>query len=270
MAEEIGTPTVTTLTEEEIAILVSLDPEFWGTHFACYKGMDGQIRRGFSAELGNDPLNILQKRVIEHYRKCQALGKPCLIMILKPRQRGASTIAEMVCYHHMRKHKNLNGSLMGDIAATSDKVFEMFRRYAEGDEYPWEDGLGSLKPKDEENNQADSITLPNGSKWWKETAGSKNAGRGGTLQVYHGDEVAYFTMDTGKDPLNAVLNSFNMDLPVALGFLTSTANGMSGDFYTMWMDDTNDWCKIFAAWFEFPECSKEFDNETERQRFIRT
>lgn len=236
MPEDDGAPTET-LTQEQIALLVTLDPQWWAANYAKFKGLDGQLRTGFNGQGDNPKLNILQVRVLEHYRHCQAQGKPCLIMILKPRQRGASTIAELVAYHHMRKHPNLNGSLMGDIGATSDKVFEMYRRYAENDEYPWQDGLGHLQAKDEENNQADSITLPNGSKWWKETAGSKNAGRSGTLQVYHGDEVAYFTQDTGKDPLNAVLNSFNMDLPTALGFLTSTANGMCYDGETEILTD---------------------------------
>jgi hypothetical protein len=57
-------------------------------------------------------------------------------MILKPRQKGASTIAEAICYRHMRVHPNLNGALMGDVQSTSDKVFEMFRRYAKGDKFP--------------------------------------------------------------------------------------------------------------------------------------
>jgi len=176
--------------------------------------------------------NRLQVRVLDYYRECQIAKKPCLIMILKPRQKGASTIAEAVVYHHMRTHPGLNGSLMGDIAATSDKVFEMFRRYYESDRYPW--GQGEI---DKDQNMGDEITLPNGSKWYKETAGSTNAGRGGTVQVAHMDEVAFFQTTVSKDPTTAYLGSFYKDGPMSLGFATSTPNGACYDDQTEILTD---------------------------------
>ena len=185
-------------------------------------------------------------------------------MILKPRQK-ASTIAEAVIYHHMRTHPGLNGSLRGDIAATSDKVFEMFRRYYEGDKYPWNQG-----PINDDLNQGDEITHPNGSKWYKETAGSTNAGRSGTIQVAHMEEVAFFQTTVSKDPTTAYLGSFYKDGAMSLGFATSTANGATGWFYDTWNQKENAWFKIFAAWFEFDDSSRPFQNETHRETFGRS
>ena len=92
------------------------------------------------------------------------------MVILKPRQKGASTCAQALTYHHMRKHENLSGSLMGDIAGTSDKVFEIYRRYAENDVFPWDDTGTNLA---DNGNLADLIKLNTGSAYGKETAGSK-------------------------------------------------------------------------------------------------
>lgn len=241
----------------EAARKITLDTEWWITRCAQIRKKDGSIEKAMRP-------NRLQLRVLQHYRECQMAGKPCLIMILKPRQKGASTIAEGVIYHHLRKYPGLNGALMGDIAATSDKVFEMFRRYYENDQYPWNQG-----PKDDELNMTEEITLPNGSKWYKETAGSTNAGRGGTVQVAHMDEVAFFPSTASKDPTTAFLGSFYKDGPMSLGFATSTANGASGWFYDTWTTQ-NAWKKIFAAWFEFDDSSRAFDSEEEKLAFERS
>lgn len=241
---------------EDLARLIFDDFEVWARKFAKFKGITGMPKTGLEP-------NILQLRVVEHYRKCQLEMKPCLIMILKPRQKGASTIAEAICYHHMRRHPNLNGALMGDVQSTSDKVFEMFRRYAEADEFPYDDGLPNIAVG---QGLTDVITLGNGSKWWKETAGSTNAGRSGTVQVLHLDEVAYFPLSEKKDPTTAVLGAFYKEGPFSLGFATSTANGATGWFHDTYMSE-NDWKKIFAAWYEFPDASTPFASSEERARF---
>jgi hypothetical protein len=236
----------------------TLDTEWWLTSCAQIKRKDGTIDRAIVP-------NTMQQQVLAYYRHCQILRKPCLIMILKPRQKGASTIAESVIYHHMRTHPGLNGSLMGDIAATSDKVFEMFRRYYEGDVYPWEQG-----EIDPDLNQGDEITLPNGSKWYKETAGSTNAGRSGTIQVAHMEEVAFFPSTASKDPTTAYLGSFYKDGPMSLGFATSTANGATGWFYDTWNEKDNAWFKIFAPWFAFEDSARPFSNQDHRDMFERS
>src|SRR5690606_28065096 len=162
---QVTTPAADALTEEQVALLISLDTQWWWQHFAKISLKGG----GFEEQ---PTPNILQERVLAHYRDCQAEWDPYHIMIPKPRQKGASTIAEGVIYHHMRKYPELKGLIMGDVQATSDKVFEMFRTYAVNDAYPWPDQKGRVR---EEDNLTDEITLPNGSKFYKETAGSTNA-----------------------------------------------------------------------------------------------
>jgi hypothetical protein len=250
------------LNTEEFQKLLFQDFEMWARNFATFKGIDGKPQPCLLP-------NKLQKRVIEHYRKCQIEGKPCLIMILKPRQKGASTIAEAIAYHHMRRHKDLNGVLMGDVQSTSDKVFEMYRRYAEGDLFPYDGPETAGQNFAPDGNLADEITLASKSKWWKETAGSTNAGRSGTVQALHLDEVAHYPKSESKDPTTAVLGSFNDELPTSLGFATSTANGCTGWFYDTWWGKNN-WFKVFAAWYEFEQCRRPFESDDQRFHFERT
>lgn len=243
-------------TQQEIIQNILLDSEWWFSNHAYIVAKDG-------TPLPAPRPNSLQKRVFSHYRKCQILGRPCLIMILKPRQKGASTIAEGVIYQHMRKFENLNGLIMGDVSATSEKVFNMFVRYAEHDTFRWKDGLPNIA---QGLNFTEETTLGNGSHFSQETAGSTNAGRSGTVQVLHMDEVAFFQKASNKDPTTAVLGSFYKTGPRSLGFATSTANGASGWFYNTYQTK-NEWEKIFAAWWEFDDSQLQFSCTEERDEF---
>lgn len=234
-----------------------LDAEFWFR--TC-----GKIRDK-SAEIVTPVPNVMQTRMFRYYRECQAKGVPCLMMTLKPRQKGASTITELLVYHHLRRYPELKGFLMGDVQGTSDKVFEIFRLAAEKDRFPWGGvpGVDNVMPG---LGKTDEITLVNGSKWYKETAGSPNAGRGGTVQVAHFDEEAWYPRSTKRDPMLAALPSVNKLSPKSLVIRTSTPNGAEGTFYDDWFS-VNPYKKIFAAWFEFDDSIMLFESEDERAAF---
>lgn len=243
---------------EQLENLIRIDPEIWFSTFGVIKDKRGK-------DIKPKP-NTLQKRMFAHYRKCQIEDKPCKMIILKPRQKGASTCAQALTYHHMRKHENLSGSLMGDISGTSDKVFEIYRRYAEYDHFPWTEEGGSLA---DGGNLADLIKLKSKSAYGKETAGSKNAGRSGTIQVGNMTEVAFWPMQGERDPALGYLQSLYDGDNVSLVVADSTPNGPNGWFYRTWVQD-NEWAKIFAAWFEFDDSVIPFNSDSERQDFKET
>ena len=243
---------------EQLQDLIRIDPEVWFSTFGVIKDKRGR-------DIKPVP-NTLQKRMFAHYRKCQIEDKPCKMIILKPRQKGASTCAQALTYHHMRKHENLSGSLMGDISGTSDKVFEIYRRYAEYDLFPWDESGGSLA---EGGSLADLIKLKSRSNYGKETAGSKNAGRSGTIQVGNMTEVAFWPMQGERDPALGYLQSLYDGDNISLVVADSTPNGPNGWFYRTWVQD-NEWAKIFAAWYEFDDSSTPFENESMKQDFIDT
>ena len=243
---------------EKAADLVRMDPEVWFGTFAVIKDKRGKTIK--------PKPNILQRRMFEHYRNCQIEQLPCKMIILKPRQKGASTCAQALTYHHMRKHAGLAGSLMGDIAGTSDKVFEIYRRYVDNDIFPWDASGGNTTPN---GNLADMITLSSGSTYGKETAGSKNAGRSGTIQVGNMTETAFWTTTGRGDPSLAYLQSLYDGDNISLVVADSTPNGPQGWFYRTWTQD-NEWAKIFAAWFEFEDSRIPFKSPFELERFKET
>jgi hypothetical protein len=240
---------------EQLENLIRIDPEIWFSTFGVIKDKRGK-------DIKPKP-NTLQKRMFAHYRKCQIEDKPCKMIILKPRQKGASTCAQALTYHHMRKHENLAGSLMGDISGTSDKVFEIYRRYAEYDHFPWTEDGGSLA---DGGNLADLIKLKSKSAYGKETAGSKNAGRSGTIQVGNMTEVAFWPMQGERDPALGYLQSLYDGDNVSLVVADSTPNGPNGWFYRTWVQD-NEWAKIFAAWYEFEDSVIPFNSDSDLQDF---
>jgi hypothetical protein len=244
--------------EIDPADLVRLDAEVWFSTYGTIKNKRGQIVKAPKP-------NVLQRRMFAYYRECQAKREPCKMVVLKPRQKGASTCSQALVYHHFCKFKDLNGSLMGDIQGTSDKVYEIFRRFAENDDFPWFGDVAAV-----ESNQAEGITLLNGSFYGKETAGSKNAGRSGTIQVGNLTEVAFWNNAGHTDPALAYLQSLYDEEDVSLCVADSTPNGPSGWFYntcTAAMNQENDWKFIFAAWFEFEDSIIPFRNAEHRREF---
>ncbi len=243
---------------DQLEDLIRIDPEVWFSTFAVIKDKRGKDIK--------PKANTLQKRMFAHYRKCQLEDVPCKMIILKPRQKGASTCAQALTYHHMRKHESLSGSLMGDISGTSDKVFEIYRRYAENDLFPWDESGGSLA---EGGNMVDLIKLKSTSAYGKETAGSKNAGRSGTIQVGNMTEVAFWPMQGERDPALGYLQSLYDEDNISLVVADSTPNGPAGWFYRTWVQD-NEWAKIFAAWFEFEDSVIPFKSDDELKEFQNT
>ena len=242
------------------ADLIRLDAEVWFSTYGTIKDKRGKTIKAPKP-------NILQKRMFAHYRDCQAQSAPCKMVVLKPRQKGASTCSQALAYHHYMKYPDLNGSLMGDIAGTSDKVFEIFRRFAESDKFPWIPGVTTLAGG---GSKADTIELRNGSIFGKETAGSKNAGRSGTIQVGNMTECAFLVNSGHTDPVLAYLQSLYDESEVSLCVADSTPNGPSGWFYdtcTASMAEENDWKFIFAAWFEFEDSAIPFKSKMEREVF---
>jgi hypothetical protein len=236
------------------------DPEIWWRRFGVIKTKNGELQRAPKP-------NAMQSKLFAYYRLRKAQGLPCLILCLKPRQKGASTWAQAVVYHHLRANPELKASIMGDVQKTSDTVFGLFERYATEDTFPWPDGLGSVA-KGDKANLNDEITLTNGSLYIKETAGSRNAGRGGTIQVSNMTEVAHFQVGSGSDPTLGYLPSFAKTYSTSLGIADSTPNGPRGWFYEQCISKSTAWKFIFSAWFEFDDSIMPFTCDEERDEFM--
>lgn len=233
----------------------------WFQRYGVLKNPEGIVTR-----YPNLKPRVVQKRMFAEAEKCLLAGKPCMMMVLKPRKDGASTGAQAIIYHWLRRWHGRNAAIMGDIIGTSDTVFELFRHFAQNDTFDWKDAFGGLSL---DNDQTDDITLGNKSTYKKVTAGSNNAGRSGTIQVANLTEVAYYPDAGERDPALGFLGSWHADGASSLGIMDSTANGPYGTFYDYWMAD-NSWTKIFVAWFEEPEHAIAFEDEEMRREFQRS
>lgn len=247
--------------ESRLMDLVRLDPEIWFRHFAVIHDIEGREVRG--------PVpNKLQLRMFDAYRLCRQARKPCRMIILKPRRKGASTCAQSLIYHHLQANHGLRAKMMGDIDSTSDEIFGMFQLYARNDRFDWS-GRGQVYAPN--GDLTDDQILWNGSIYRKTTAGSKNAGRGGGIQAGNMTECAHWV----RDPTLGFLPSAQAALTSDVGLLIadSTPNGPAGWFYETCMramarrGDLSSWQFIFAAWWEFEDSMMAFSCEEEREEF---
>lgn len=234
---------------------------YWFLRWGHLKAIDGVV-----TEFPRLKLQHVQGLIFDHHDECMRLKKPCLQIILKARKGGASTGVQAATYFRTRRFSGREAAVMGDIAGTSDTVFEIYRRFAENDKFDWGDGFGNLMAGDKERNLTDDIILPNGSSYRKVTAGSSNAGRSGTIQIGNATEVSRFPHSDERDPLTGFIGSWHDSGEVSYMALDSTSAGPFGKYYDYYMDERNGYHRIFSPWFlEETYCKRFIDVEDEKK-----
>ena len=241
--------------------LIRLDPEL---HFRTY----ARIKDKRGKTVAPKP-NVMQAKMLDYYRKQQIAQEPTMLVNLKPRQRGSSTLSTYLCYYHAQRYGNLEGTMAGHIKGASTNMMNLFRRYAENDQFAWRPGQGNIE---EGQNLVDDITLTNGTHVGMLTAGSTTMGRSGTNQFATLTEVAFWERSeaTKADPALAFINSAFLEGPETLIVMESTPNGASGFFYRTCMDAMNGkgtWHFTFTPWYEFEDCRRLFVTDEQREEF---
>ena len=164
------------------------------------------------------------------------------IILLKGRQQGGSTYIGGRFYFKSTRKKGKNVFILSHEAQTTEKLFQMVDRYQTHCE-------PSLRPTLEVDNRRMLIFAKIGSSYTVGTAGNDNVGRGGTLQYFHGSEVAFWGNTEGIE--TGIMQSI-ADLPDTEVFLESTANGMQGMFYEkamMALGGEGEYELVFVPWF---------------------
>ena len=185
-------------------------------------------------------------------------GYPVRIIILKARQEGASTAVQGLFYAitHTRPHVKVLVSAHDAVGAQT--VFAKAKCFhanlpegvAKGTEY---------------NNRAEvQWSEPHGSLFKVQVAGS-NLGRGGTFQLFHASELAFWEGDTVA--FQSAIDTMPKNVHATAVVIESTANGDSGEFYRRWAiaskhhqqypDDQNCFIPIFFSWMDNPEYAME-------------
>jgi hypothetical protein len=171
-------------------------------------------------------------------------------LLVKGRQQGCSTYVEGRYYWLATRKKGKNVFILSHESETTKKLFKMVERYHEL-------SPEAARPEAKVANRREFEFKDIGSEYAVGTAGNENVGRGGTVQLFHGSEVAFWEKTEGIK--TGILQSVP-DMDDTEVILESTANGMSNSFYTMCMDaleGKSDYIVIFIPWYWQSEYSRE-------------
>lgn len=183
-------------------------------------GDDGRI-----TSMASPVANYMQYEFVRLVEFCLVHQLPIRVILLKPRQKGCSTISVAFLYWIVRRLA-LEGMIIGGILEQTGELWKILGRYAEYDAYPWESTA--------EVNEARARI--NGSIINKRTAKNENAGRGGTYHAVIVTELGRWE-EGGKASAGDVLQGVQStvaDLPNTAIILESTARGNTGVFHEQW------------------------------------
>lgn len=218
-----------------------------------------------SMEVIQPALNVFQARVVDAIVWCLINEEPIRIIILKPRQKGSSTIsvAALDWFAHVF---GANGVIMGGQSDQADLLWEILKRYITHDKAPWDHSTDAGETR---------VKYGNGGYLKKETAGDKDAGKSGTWQFVLATEIAYWASE-GVNNAEGVLASVMAAVPkqpLSCCILESTSNGPSGVFYDTWQHGVDlerlqdgeprdgRYIKIFSPWFEHDDSRLDLDQD---------
>lgn len=215
-------------------------------------------------------MNGMQSRIAEAIEWCDDNGFPARIVNLKPRQGGSSSVFVGTAYHRVRT-SNCNAAILGDDKNTTEKLMRMWRHFGENDAMATLWGNAPKNP-----HQPSWLDFTHGSNLTLETANDVRAGQGGTFQVLVASEVASYRSSghsTGEDVFSSIAGCVPR-LPRTLIALESTAQGMTGIFYTTYQGAVsfedfkagkrgNGYIRFFTPWFDFDDYT--FDGREGRQ-----
>lgn len=253
--EDLGKEVAIDLSDEEADELIRAacekDEDAWCEMFGKILFKEGYIE--------TLELNYLQEKVCDAIRFCREHSFPCRMIILKPRQRGSSTITTACLYHRLQR-KQGNGLIIGGEFSQTDNLWKITRRYSELDKMVWAHGGARITN--------DRGHFGNGSSLEKETAQDSEAGRSGTYHFVLCTEAGRWK-DTPARNAGEILTGIMAcvpDLPDTTVVLESTAQGAAGVFYNYWnaADDweavkaqghewKGRWIRVFAPWYAFDD-----------------
>lgn len=179
-------------------------------------------------------------------------------LVLKGRQQGISTYTAVRYYRRATLHRGTNVYILSHEQVAAAALFKMVDRFQVNNPIAPHTDVSNVKEL--EFDRLDSS-------YAVATAGAKAGGRGRTISLFHGSEVAYW--ENAVDHFSASVQAVP-DMPGTEVILESTAAGASGEFYERWQDAIamrGDYIAIFVPWFWQEEYVREvgadFELETE-------
>lgn len=223
------------LTPQQRTVLTCLTNElnFYSRH--CLKIVDkaGEVR----------PLIFNKAQEYIHYQLEKQRKSTGMVraIILKGRQQGCTTYIQARYFHKTNFRSNISAYVLAHQVESTIKIFGMAQRFRRN--LP----LDLQQPLEKDTERA--MVMENGSGYSVGTAGSAQIGRGMTVQLFHGSEVAFYE---NADELSIGLMQTVADVPGTELIFESTANGPGNFFYDLVngaIAGKNGFILIFIPWY---------------------
>lgn len=163
-------------------------------------------------------------------------------LCLKGRQQGVSTYWEGRFYWKTSMKRGTRAYILTHEQDATDNLFDMTKRFHDN-------APDAIKPHTK-NESAKALTFDKlDSEFSVATAGSKNTGRSGTGQLFHGSEVAFWK--NAADHMAGIGQTIPNEPDTEIA-LESTGNGLGNLFHGMWVDavrGVSDYIPVFIPWF---------------------
>ena len=163
-------------------------------------------------------------------------------LILKGRQQGMSTYVQGRFFQKVTTNTGIRAFILTHEQDATENLFEMAERYYEMLPLWMQPNLGTSNAKELHFDVLDSGYKVG-------TAGNKSVGRSGTIQLFHGSEVAYWANAPAhaKGIMQSIANAPGTEV-----ILESTANGINNFFYEQWRlaeRGESEYIPIFVPWY---------------------
>ncbi|MCH5231998.1 MAG: terminase [Muribaculaceae bacterium] len=223
-------------------------------------------------------LNRPQLKLVAALESMRAMGRPIRLILLKARQWGGSTCAQLyMAWLQLMHLEGLNSLIIAHQHAATAEIRDMFVRMIES--YP-EDMLESVQedrpqrsgkrrakssPRRTEGAGPGTIRIP--SMNFKVKVGSAerpDSCRGGDYSLVHCSEVALWKktrLKTPEDMFRAACSGVLLQ-PLTMILLESTANGTGNFFHTEYESakrGESQFTPLFVAWYEIEQYSLPFE-----------
>ncbi len=166
-------------------------------------------------------------------------------LVLKARQQGCTTYVQGRYYWRVTNRSGVNAYILSHATDTTNKIFKITQRFhAHCDDFV-KLPTRAASAKELAFDVVDST-------YYVGTAGAKETGRGGTIQFFHGSEVAFWA--NAESHMAGIMQS----VPTGLYaddtevILESTANGVGNHFHSMWQaaeSGESEYLAIFTPWY---------------------
>lgn len=246
------------LTEEEERFILNeltiskADALYWVTRYPRIKTKEARLERISlmeSQEIIFHHLGRVEKLAIEGKR-----GDGVMLMVLKARQLGASTLTEALIAHRCFLYSNLMALIAGDVPEQSAYLFDMIERIYENLPW-WMKPAKTYHTKDEGMyfEATDTLISVGSGKSVRggDTLGQGRGqiGRGKTPHLVHLSEVSTWeNAEQIEDSLEPAIPR----VPTTLAIAESTARGRGNAWHDMWLaakKGLGRWVPVFIPWY---------------------